>query len=363
MITKNNIKNICTMIVLIFIVFILLDICSYFVIGLGKYNRINQRANLDVYKNESWAKSYWREMDKANIFRYESWIGLRGVEFNGKYVNVGKDGNRVTYSCNQEKKLKIFMFGGSTMWGEGSIDNETIPSYISSILCKNNFSADVTNFGERGFQNIEGLIQLEMELREGNVPDMVIFYDGFNNVYSSYQNGKIGVAQNYEWRVLDFSARKELRINLITESFLSTAIKEVMSRLGLIQVRENKVSEELEKQTFESYIENVRIIKALGKEYKFQTYFFWQPILSIKKTSTEEEKILLNQQPNEVTLLYNSITSKIKGTGVMDLSAIFDNYNKTLYWDPWHPSKEGNSIVAERIAVDIENYLNSHKLA
>ena len=48
----------------------------------------------------------------------------------------------------------------------------------------------VVNFGESGFVSTQGVIQLILELQSGNIPDLVIFYDGVNDVYAAYQSGR-----------------------------------------------------------------------------------------------------------------------------------------------------------------------------
>ena len=64
------------------------------------------------------------------------------------------------------------------MWGTGSDDNRTIPSYFARL---NN--VDVLNLVESSFHSFQELIQLQILLNQNFRPKSVIFYDGFNDGY------------------------------------------------------------------------------------------------------------------------------------------------------------------------------------
>ena len=59
--------------------------------------------------------------------------------------------------------------------------------------------------GESGYVNTQSLLALELELRGGNVPDEVIFYDGVNDVFSTFQNNEAGLPQNEQNRATEFN--------------------------------------------------------------------------------------------------------------------------------------------------------------
>ena len=75
----------------------------------------------------------------------------------------------------------IFMFGGSTLWGTGSPDRNTIPSELQALLGP---EYDIYNFGETGYVSTQELNYLLHRLSLGDIPDTVIFYDGVNDGYA-----------------------------------------------------------------------------------------------------------------------------------------------------------------------------------
>ena len=118
-------------------------------------------------------------MQKVHFEPYYHWKQFEHV---GKYINIDASGVRKTVKDpNVKGGKKIFMFGGSTLWGHGSPDESTIPSIVQSHLGD---AYEVYNFGEDGFVSTQELNYLLYQLSLGNIPDAVIFYDGVNDGYA-----------------------------------------------------------------------------------------------------------------------------------------------------------------------------------
>ncbi|MER3445854.1 MAG: hypothetical protein C4291_03015 [Candidatus Dadabacteria bacterium] len=83
------------------------------------------------------------------------------------------------------------MFGGSTMWGTEARDDFTIPSILSKKLWRRGIRCDIVNFSGSGYVSTQEVIALLIELQRGNIPNLVIFYDGINDTYSAYQHNSI----------------------------------------------------------------------------------------------------------------------------------------------------------------------------
>src|SRR5439155_17899889 len=104
-------------------------------------------------------------------------------------------------------------FGGSTMWGTSQRDDHTIAAEAAhrlQALAGPNARVEVTNFGETGYVNTQELLQLMLELRAGHRPDVVVFYDGLNEVAATVQGGTAGLPQNESKRVAEFTMGRAL---------------------------------------------------------------------------------------------------------------------------------------------------------
>ena len=94
-------------------------------------------------------------------------LGFRGSEFS---------------EIKQLDTYRIFMVGGSTMFGAGATaDETTIPGFTQGFLNERDFGFDieVINAGIQGADSDSELNLTEQKLRKFN-PDLIIVYDGWN---------------------------------------------------------------------------------------------------------------------------------------------------------------------------------------
>ena len=326
-------------------------------------DKIDPRINIDVYPNKSIARNYFIEFDGSAEGEYAAYLGYRRMpNYTGEYINIDERSvrNTVNECRNSHGMLKIFVFGGSTMWGDGVTDEGTIPSLLSNELCGNNISVEVTNFGESGYVSTQEMIKLQLELRNGNTPDIVIFYDGINDIYSALENNEAGLPRNLKNRKDDFNSRD--RLNLAEAFPLS---RKMLYRISRIlnkdkNQRGNDIDPQLINETATIYLSNVKLIKSLESEYNFKSFFYWQPSIITKTTLSEDEKTKIRKSNQPVEFIYIPVSREVvKSEDVRDLTDVFRDYNSSLYIDWMHISENGNEIIAKEIANDIQNYLNN----
>lgn len=116
--------------------------------------------------------------------RWEPYVYWKLREFESDAIHVDADGHRRTIQSGQETdtSTKIYMFGGSALWGMFVNDEDTIPSIaVKKLASKKYTDFYIKNYAQNGYVLTQGMLQLLFELRRGNVPDIVIFYDGVNN--------------------------------------------------------------------------------------------------------------------------------------------------------------------------------------
>src|SRR6185369_4951231 len=97
----------------------------------------------------------------------------RRQPFAGRFINIDERGVRRTWkSANATAAARrVFLFGGSTMWGTGARDDHTIASELARDLEERGFGdVEVTNFGEGGYVSMQDLVLLEDEIRHGSRP-------------------------------------------------------------------------------------------------------------------------------------------------------------------------------------------------
>ena len=307
--------------------------------------------------------------------QWSSYVYWRRAPFSGKYVNIDADGLRRTWNPPglPQRPIRIFMFGGSTTWGTGSRDEYTIPSQLSKILAsKFGPKVEVVNYGEGGYVNTQELITFVKEIERGNVPQVAIFYDGYNDVFSAFQNGIAGIPQNEINRVREFSLTKSgpkfykefvLRSNLFL-LFTQGAgwLQHVTNREHWSRAFESRVSnpspELLVTNLLKIYGNNTRIVQAVGHEYNIRVFTFWQPSVYTKAELVPSEKSAAAWDPI-LGDFYAQTTKALAASPLggmnsfYNLGGIFDGHPEMIFEDSVHISERGNEIVANRIASEI----------
>ena len=103
----------------------------------------------------------------------------------GEYVNVAEGGYRKVENQGPwppaKQNVNVFIFGGSTTFGYGVADSETIPSALQRKL-RASFGARVCvyNFGCAFYYSTQERILFSNLLASGVVPDVAVFIDGLN---------------------------------------------------------------------------------------------------------------------------------------------------------------------------------------
>ena len=134
-------------------------------------NYDNNRELMEVYVREE------NQFDES----YEPYIGWKNKAFNGKTITIDNNEDRVHENVGGDKINKsVYFFGGSTMWGVGAPDNGTIPALFNSISGMPSY-----NKGEIGFNSRQSIARLVNLLGGGEKIDIIIFYDGVNDVAAS----------------------------------------------------------------------------------------------------------------------------------------------------------------------------------
>jgi hypothetical protein len=138
------------------------------------------RVNLENYERYEWAKEHFKEFASLDV-KYSSFSGWRSKFFNGKTINIDSNGIRATipFYTQSNNTISTIWMGGSTVWGFGVNDENTIPSLFSNL---GNSKYSVSNFGESGYSAFQSSVFLNKSLIVNEArPDLVISYDGVNN--------------------------------------------------------------------------------------------------------------------------------------------------------------------------------------
>lgn len=176
--------------------FLLLNLIFYFVVAHRK-----PQTPYEAYGGDKLLQAYpgWSKQDVEElltetwggdaVFEYEPFTGFRNKPLpkKSRYVNINPAGFRI--SRNQAPwppppgSNDVFVFGGSTTFGLGVTDEETIPSYLQECSPGGEHLA-VYNFGRTWYYSSQELILFLQLLKAGYIPRVAVFIDGLNEFNS-----------------------------------------------------------------------------------------------------------------------------------------------------------------------------------
>ena len=321
---------------------------------------------LAVYGDAPWVNTFSDEWKPSNVLRYEAYVGWERKPFQGKTINIDASGVRrsVPSYCEDNKPYTIWMFGGSTVWGTGAPDWLTIPSLLAKKFEESGRRVCIRNFGEKAWVSTQEMLKLILELKESErKPDLVIFYDGPADVYESYQSGQPGLHQNFDdtKQLLEGRASHSGGFRYLRE----TNIAKVLLRHKILGGRGKRSSAadilSLARATVRCYLDNVKMVQALGHEYRFEPVFFWEPTLSTgnKRLTAEEEEARDAAQKRspglqEVNQVAYAVLKAQAHSPVFPIADALDSSTETVFFDEAHVSAEGNRLVADRMYATLE---------
>ncbi|MBI2048878.1 MAG: SGNH/GDSL hydrolase family protein [Candidatus Liptonbacteria bacterium] len=366
----------------------------------SRMRELYARQALNAYKGQDWVKEYYLT-DLRNLrLGIDPLVGWRPKEYHGKYLNIDVDGLRKTWNPStsidvaQDKSLgagpsagakKVFMFGGSTMWGAGGRDDYTIPSIVSKVLnsegsevgSKKSRDYVVTNYGQSGYVLVQEIAKLTYLLEKGERPDYVVFYDGANDVSYAYESGVAGVDGDARLIGEQLTERldsgfydqfkKGTRDFLKSNCAMCNAAFDLMKKFSPdfantnVVVGQNFDEEKIAafaKEIASEYKNNRLVfLNDLARTFRFKLIALWQPNLFLEKKLIGDENDLGKLDPHvkdvKVAELHRRVSALLPSDpsrNFYNLSDIFNGRAHEFYIDYAHVSEEGNEVVAKKIA-------------
>ncbi|MFM7069309.1 MAG: SGNH/GDSL hydrolase family protein, partial [Actinomycetes bacterium] len=145
-------------------------------------------SQLAAFADVPWADDLKAEQNRlSSAPRPESPYGEWTLpEFVGRFTNVSNN-ERYTYQSKQATTKTVWLFGTSAGFGMGQRDQYTIASNLVRLAEADGIGIKVRNFSVPGMSQhneVRGFAK-HLEL-DGERPDLVVFYDGFNDTLYNF---------------------------------------------------------------------------------------------------------------------------------------------------------------------------------
>ncbi|MDC0041533.1 pentapeptide repeat-containing protein [Candidatus Nitrosopelagicus sp.] len=222
-----------------------------------------------------------------------------------KEITYNKDGLR-NYEIKEKgiNEYRIIMVGGSTTFGAGVEDNETIPYYLENEFKKNVFKKNVKiiNAGIQSAWSQTEVALINEKLLKFN-PDLIIIYDGWNDLdrfvgSTNFVANPIYWEERWKQMCRDLS-NEDVKTMIILQPFIGTGERVI---------------------TDQEYVEYF-LRKEIHQRY-LEYYTMYAERLELMEENCAK---------------------------VSDFRNIFDNVNTPLFWDLVHLGTEGNKLIAKEI--------------
>ncbi len=334
------------------IFFALLGFANYGTVGIYKLKEwvfsveTSTRQTSKLVSTE-WALQHIREYKQA-LSTYRDFIGWSRQPFKGQTIHIGEDGLRVTPQPLVPAKATVWLFGGSTVWGTGTGDNETIPAYLAL-----NHDYDTRNMGIGGYLSRQGVNSLMNQLSEHSAPDFVIFYDGINDVFARCQQavGSFGTDREHQIRK---------RLELSPKTFQWQLHTPVTLAEQFISTDQNSSQMNCNKDTIKArwaatyLVNNWKYAKAITEAAGAKFAAILQPVSFFSTSNTDH----LTSKDNKYKAQYEAVYPLVREVAKLENFEIIDftdalNQQEDYFYDFMHINPNGNAIIAERIANEL----------
>jgi hypothetical protein len=259
----------------------------------------------------------------------------------------------------------VYFFGGSTIWGYGAWDHETIPALFSAIS-----GMPTYNKGQQGHvsgQNVARLITLLAHEEKMNV---VVFYDGFNDVLTGCraelepnEHSRVQVFRKKieaksgmsAWEIVEIIFLSGTR-NLATQIHDKLVASASPMREGRFRICDKKP--ERARKVATTLVNNWEMAHDLAVARGIKFVAILQPTAHIgggKIDHIQEHMLSQKEIGKQFQVVYPMIVKMIRERGhdwIFDYTDAFSR-DEYIYIGAVHTSVNGNRIIAERLYKDL----------
>ncbi len=318
-----------------------------------------KREDLPNYANDfDHAKKVFHDYNSVQ-HQYEPFVGWKTLPYAGETLTIGVDGNRVVPNRDGKQFTSVHFFGGSTMWGEGSDDDHTIPA----LFCEKNPEFKVFNHGQLAYNSRQELDALISLYATGAKPDVVIFYDGVNDAaflcpkeIKKLPAHRLVPMYREKLYVGKTAFVKEVTGKIFIDNILGT-IRQVTYKPAPNNTPYDCVSNpEKAEQIAEMMIKNWEMAQEIVTSRGGRFIAVLQPAAFIGQPRTDYLELDPELGKN-FQAIYALVQKKIAERNhqwIVDLTDKFDGDNY-IYIDFCHVSPNGNEIIAKEMTRIVKN--------
>jgi hypothetical protein len=306
--------------------------------------------------------------------QFDPWRTYWAYPLASRYLNIDSGGYRVTVQPARSRAARrVFLLGGSAMWGFTSRDSLTIPSLVAAGLDSAGYGdVRVENLAQSGYVLGHEVATLTQELARGQRPDVAVFYDGINDIRTTQLYREPGRAF-FEPRFKHLYERESQRGffgSFVTPGERSKLVGRLMQALGADPWRVAPQTPEICPKLAGYYRNMHQTAVGLGKAWGFDVLFVQQPMhATTRKALTPFEKSFVGpdwhvKYTRDCAGAIDSALTPARGESYVSYASMFDDVSESVYLDRFgHVTEIANRRIAAALVRAITERLSRQSSA
>lgn len=288
--------------------------------------------------------------DPVTTFSYE--------DLSGRWLNVS-DGVRSTWRpppC-ECRRLRVWVFGGSTAFGFPQKDDHSIPSELARVAWERGLALDIENRAMPGFSSGQEARQFADLLVSSDPPYVAVFLDGANDVTQQQQRAVAGGGRD-ESDTIEATAERR-----VEAAFSVNDVVEGVDRLAGWGRESAAAGEEpipppreIGEHAGNRYRRNAELVSRLAASAGVAVVRFWQPTAADVGPELAAPGVLTGASREVMSTTYAGAFSRVPDD-VVDLRNVLDAAPRPVFLDVTHVSDTGASIIGRKMFEHMEPLL------
>lgn len=319
-------------------------------IGKDAFNKIELSLQYQICNDLNSIKYEKKLINKMKPNQHFETININSYGFRGPEIIKEKS----------EDIFRIFIVGGSTAAGLGSIsDQTTIPGFLQKKINESNIQlkVEVINAGIAAATSLSESEYIKNYLKDFE-PDLIIIYDGAND--ARYKIPENGIAFDTVITESEITVLQTMKSFFGEFEFYRTPFA-IYSFLIKNNIENTIIDPKMNDKQIDKIIElwenRITSICELGKKEGFSTMVALQPMIGSGEKILQGDELdfftKTNGQLDSIKIL-KGMSEKLekmeeKCSKTIDLRGVFDDVVEPIYFDDVHVVEFGNELVAQKL--------------
>jgi len=318
---------------------------------------VDSRKDLPNYDGIGWKDQYFSD-HKGISSSYSDFVVWRLDPLSTETISINDNGRRYTVAGSEAPTGEVWIFGGSTVFGSGVNDANTIPSLLARQT-----GLKAVNFGQDNYVARQSVISLLKEYATGRKADnetvAVIFYDGVNNVHVNCRMENFDLVTDRQTQIRSALAVEDaspiqlfrpasVLVGKLAQRVVPDALGKEPDGLYVCDDDADRAD-----QVARGLVSDWKAAQAIAETNGDEFVAVLQPVSYLSDTRLDHLPVW--QYDAEFAKQYAAVYPLIRayamdaGINYVDLSHVYDR-DEFIYIDFCHVSPNGNEYMAEALA-------------